>query len=426
MAESRLGWQGKIGIFLTEILGARYYDITRYKNMQEKAEDATGMTWDELQEKTVIADGSERKINQQLITALDNNDMPEGLGFNQEEWDEYSEARKEWQEDRRKKDSEYQALEDTTDALAIKQGRALADQITSIDGSVGSGVEPVKNMNNMRYSFSEQLDLAHTLLIGDSGEELETNDDISKLEPIAQLAYALEPDNFRDHLGKVNWDDRQKLIDSIVPTLSPLNKELYLRHDSPVVGASDVENYKAGKYDAANEGFRRKTEASKAYQALEEAPKYKGMTNEEGDQLESLLDTIKMIQSIYDLTGRSLDRRDILRSLNDMLPGNKIIQYAIVSTYPALQHLIMSTEREEIMMANPDLMVFWPYLINYGFSDDFIEEWEERWAFGRNVFPGFKDLPLSETLAALEEDERKANETGSFLGTGIKVPGLPF
>ncbi|KKK69032.1 hypothetical protein LCGC14_2938090 [marine sediment metagenome] len=145
---------------------------------------------------------------------------------------------------------------------------------------------------------------------------------------------------------------------------------------------------------------------------------------EEGEKVGDLLDMVSMVRSIFQLQGRSMDRRDILRNLLNLFPSNRIVSVALISTYPGLAPIIETGERERIMMENPDLMVFWPYLMNYGFSEDFREEWGARWGMGQNIWPGSGAPKLSEKLAALEEEEGEDGEDGGLWNFGKKMLGL--
>jgi len=128
-----------------------------------------------------------------------------------------------------------------------------------------------------------------------------------------------------------------------------------------------------------------------------------------------------MVQQIYSMQGRSEDRRGILNGILEFFPSNKIVRYALITTYPALKRTIMSTEREDIMMNNPDIVVFWPFMIN-SFTQEFQEDFEERWGMGRNPWPGSSKLQPPSKARQDQSDfaEKLRNENkGSTFGLGL-------
>ena len=259
----------------------------------------------------------------------------------------------------------------------------------------------------------------------DEGAEILDNEDIRELDIEAQLIWAYDLENYRDEVtGKVDYDARREMIDSLVAKLPPLTRDFYERNEAPIIGMYDVENFQNGMYDDANEALLRKKRAGDAYEEMDNAPKYIGLDNDDADRLDRLMDTISMTVNLMKLSGKSMDRRTVLKRMDKMFPNNKIVQYGIILTYSGLSRTIMSKERERIMMENPDLMVFWPYLMNYGFSEDFREEWGARWGMGQNIWPGSGAPKLSEKLAALEEEEDEDDEDGGLWNFGKEMLGL--
>ena len=107
------------------------------------------------------------------------------------------------------------------------------------------------------------------------------------------------------------------------------------------------------------------------------APKYKNTTVKESEQITKLIDVVGQASALLQLsTGKSYSKKKILIILNRILPASKILQYALIDQFTHLRSSIASTAKFDLMMANPDLVLFHPFtLTGFSLSDDEKEEW---------------------------------------------------
>jgi hypothetical protein len=457
MAETKLGWEGKLGVFAAEVLGARQYDVNARTLFDEAGAETLGMTVDEWNEKIVGPDGKEDykyKIARDAIAdgefpeggvtiparggdgggTADGQEYDEGKGEDLEvDEEQFNKAHELWQkveEDNRKRGNAFQAYEDEKEVLIYDLDLWEADQLTNnIDGTLGSGTQAMKNINYRRDNTWGQIQGIYNTIVGDSGDEEITLEDFHSLEPEAQLTWAKNLEHFTDHTGKIDWDAQDEMIEDILTRLDPINRQFYIDHGYRKLGLNDPEGTKAGIYDDANEIKARYAAASDDYRAFTEAGKYAGLNLEESERVDKLIETASMVQMSLEMQGVDMDRRKIYENVLRIFPNNKIVKTALLLTYPYLAKNIRNKEKEGIMMGNPDLAVFFPHLMT-SFSDDFQEDWELRWGMGQNIWPGSSDIAPSSAREELEKKvkaDREKNKKGGLFGTGLEFDDFnPF
>ncbi|KKL15656.1 hypothetical protein LCGC14_2503400, partial [marine sediment metagenome] len=128
------------------------------------------------------------------------------------------------------------------------------------------------------------------------------------------------------------------------------------------------------------ETLRRRAGAIDLLQPYFDAPKYKGLTKAEEEQVDSLITLADEVRGLLSLKGISVSRGKLFEF---MLKGGvgdpKIVSTAFVLSKRDIAHLVKTTTRRDMVFANPDLVTFYSFVF-YDLSDEDQEEWFTRFS----------------------------------------------
>ena len=119
-----------------------------------------------------------------------------------------------------------------------------------------------------------------------------------------------------------------------------------------------------------------------------DAPKYKGLSNEQATQVDQLLDFMSQVVQIMALQGRHATRGSLLkRMLRSGMGDPAIVASAFILTHSALAPLLKDDTQSKLTLNNRDLAVFFPFTFR-----DLSEDEQQRWldlyaATGRTQAP---------------------------------------
>ena len=296
-----------------------------------------------------------------------------------------------------------------------KRDAKIADIISKFDWTSESAKEIDEKIDKI-YSEATgaRNQLAEKIFGNEADSVLEYYEGIplEDLAPQSVLRYANDRENFRNDIThKIDYDAQEALRSKAVSQLPPKERAAWLRKQYSHLGSLDEARFEAGDYKFANEFMERRERAGDDVGKWINAPKYKGLNNLEGDRVDKLLKTVSEAADILQLqTGKFFSKKKILTAINSVLPGSKIIQYALITTFTNLKPLIMSTVRFDIIYNNPDVVIFHPFTFD-GFDLDQEEKdrWLDRWGAGKVTWrTGTK---VTRDLY-YEEEQLESRETG--------------
>jgi len=128
-----------------------------------------------------------------------------------------------------------------------------------------------------------------------------------------------------------------------------------------------------------NEANTRLTRAKSDLSRWFDAPKYKGLTKDEGAKVDQLLEWAAQLDDMATLAGVSIDRRDILAMMGSIPQYSKFAAVAFFTTFPFYKKMVLSDEKMQITLGNGDLAVFYPYTYE-DLADDMKVKWAELYA----------------------------------------------
>ncbi|MEK0325390.1 MAG: hypothetical protein QQN63_06760, partial [Nitrosopumilus sp.] len=352
-----------------EFLGITHIPQSSFENYQRVFAEEFNGTREHLFKK----DSQNNSINFNLIEDFKTNkeDHPKTV----EAWDQY----KDQVQDKGGDFADWDAGK-----LEIFQRRdaEINDIVADFDWNSPDSWELIKPLISSKYSEANarKNDLAEEIFGEEAQGVIEFYEGIplSDLTPQSVLQFASDPSNFVDTLThKIDYDKRTSVISEAVDLLPPAERAAWLEKQFSDIGRMDTKRFENGDYDATNEFFERKAKANDLVGEWLNAPKYKNTTVKESEQIKLLIDVVGQAADLLQIqTGKSFSKKKILLVLNNILPQSKVLQYALIDQYTHLRSSIISTKKFDLMMENPDLVLFHSFTIT-GFS--LSEEQKEAW-----------------------------------------------
>ncbi|MEK0325835.1 MAG: hypothetical protein QQN63_09035, partial [Nitrosopumilus sp.] len=375
--ENRSGGWKEIGkTFAIEFFGARVIPPSPHEIKLRLYEEGSGLTREQLYE--VGPDGY-----------MEHSYILNEMANNEEDYPEQVAATKNTYDVARDREQDYQKFRDERTRHYQSRDAQIADLVAGFDWNDPDEADKIDDGIDTLYSNATALvNDSKRAIFGDDGRkviEMWEGLDVEKMTPQAALDYASNLDNFTDKVtNKVEWDIREDFINKHVQRLQPQERAIYLKNKASHVGQSDVENYKAGKYDFVNQYIERRRKAGDDFGRIINSSKYKGLTREQSDEVDNLVDTVLEASRIIESKGfKRYSKKEMLIALNDSIPGNQIIEYALMAQYDYLKPMIISTEKFDIIMENPDVVIFHPKsLEDWSFTDRQREQWASKWGLG--------------------------------------------
>jgi hypothetical protein len=344
-----IGIKERPGMFITEFLGLNANPISKYQKYKEQAERDLGDTWEEL-------DGTEY-----LKQARED----------EEHFPELAHAYQKSVDDSRAKGNEYQTLTDYVDKRLVERDKELLELAKTIDWTKPGGGEAY--LNQSKYIKAQYLDdykqKAADLEIDMDREASEGNRD----KMLGSELDAVLFENFTKNDGSPDYDAYEAARENIIGKMSTREqqavreKKYYNLNDKSL---ADIE--------------RRRDKAGDLWGPYLDAPKYKGLSKAEGEDLDKLMDSLGELISMKQLTNPKWkgSKRSILRRLlqNPNIPAalQKKLAVALLLTYDNLKPLVKDSTQRDMIMNNPDFAVFYPNV--YGdLSDEDQEKWDEKY-----------------------------------------------
>jgi len=333
------GLKGKIGAATAEWFGFRSFPLRKVDLYHEAAETEAGREWEQLD-----AEG-------QLSLMRDD---PEQFPETAKRWQEY-------QEELRIKGSESQKARDVASGEKEKRDTELGTLAGNIQWGRPGGGQFYKDQRPVKMAtYRNAYDVAAATL-GIDLDDLEKTE--AKDEMLRSQYYELNVEDFLGPDNKPDWDtfnaEKDRLFEQLSPEAQRAVKAKQLDYDDPVLVQTE----------------KRRLQATEDLEKWFDYPKYNGLTVEESDQVDKLLEEASKIKEMAAVQGKSVDRRDILKAmLTSGTVDPKIAAPAYLLTYSHLSSLVKNPAADNWALSHPDLSVFYPFIF-----DSLSEEQQLEW-----------------------------------------------
>jgi RNA polymerase sigma-70 factor (ECF subfamily) len=305
---------------------------------------------------------AERELNDKWEN-LDGTDFLEQAKNDKDAYPRLYELDQRIQRDNRKRNSEWQKVDDILEENKQEREGKLVPLATEIRWGQPGGGELFSDQNTY-YSNQASNDFGVALSalgknISDVPKEYSNLDEMYE----AELG-ALDPLQFRDMDGNIDWDtyhaERDRILGEMTPRNRAANKEKRFSYADPRL----------------NDALRAKVQASEDLQPYFDAPKYVGLDKEQEVQVDTLIATIDEARALIAIQGgKNVSRGTLLGlMLENNLGDKKIVSTAFVLSKDALAPYVRSTYARDYIFAHPDLAVFYPFVF-YDLSDEDQELW---------------------------------------------------
>lgn len=356
--QTGLGLGERTGVTTAEWFGVRNFPINAWQLYKEQAEEALGDVWDNIASTDRLKQAEQDKDN----------------------YPELVEAKKKLDEDQRARGDDFQKIEDLLDEGKVEKKDKLLPLALEIDWSrPGGGELFAEQYKYISAQYRNDFDLAAKAL----GVELKENPEYKGLD--AQLEaelIELEPLDFRDADNNIDWDAYNEAADAIKSQMSQENRK-----------AAEEKKFNLGD-PQLEEVVRRRATAIEQLDPYINAPKYKDLTVEEGQEVDKLLGLASEVRDLLAMAGTNVSRSEIIQFMLEAKFGDvRIVSTAWVASKSSLSHMVRSTVQRDLVFRHPDLVVFYPFTF-YDLSDEEQEEWEAK--FGRGGNAGVGSLPSLE------------------------------
>jgi hypothetical protein len=341
------GIKGKAGAGTAEFFGFRAYPMRHVDLYHEAAEEESGQAWEDLD-----AAGELSFMRED----------PENFPKTAEMWNKY-------QDELRKKGSPWQKARDVAEEFEDKRDVELGELAQGVQWNRPGGGQFYKDqrpgiMASARQSFD--VAMATQGVNSDDGPESEVKDKV-----LRSKFYELDVTDFMGPDNKPDWERFFAEKERIKLQMSPLAQEAIdkkkLDYDDPTLVQTE----------------QRRLRATDDLQAFFDFPKYNGLTVDESDQVDELLELGTMVQQAMALSGKSVDRSKImLNFLKAGITDQKIAATALISTKSGLAPMVKSRAADEWALSHPDLAVFFPFIFDSLDEDDQLE-WQRLYSLRR-------------------------------------------
>lgn len=349
--QSDLGLKETLAIGTAEFMGARSTPVSKGDLFKEQVERDLGDTYENI------------KTNEPDLLSLASQD--------EEHYPELVQKRKDWENDKRSKGNKWQVVRDFTEKRKVDRDKELAQLASEIDWNIVGGAE----------KYREQSKIIRAKYFDDFKNEVERQglklDDAPEDDKDASLHDQLNQVDLEDYKlpdGKPDYDAFKAARNRIISQMTPREQQAVRdkRYSYKVEGLSEIE--------------QRKDRAADLWGPYKNAPKYKGTTNKESDQVDGILDGVKQLRALIELkTGKSApSMKKLLKRLIALHPGDdRLLTIAYISSFDALKPLIMDDTKRKLVMDNPDFAIFYPSVF-YDLNEDDQEAWKKRWGGNAN------------------------------------------
>ena len=337
-----VGTGERVGVGAAEWFGLRTYPVSAFTRYKEEVE---------------------RTFNEPFEN-LKGTDTLKFAEKDEENYPELFEAKKRVDDQQRAKGDDFQEIDDQINEGRKEKEERLLPLAMEIDWGRPGGGELFSEQNKL---ISAEYRNDWTILAEAKGitfgEDQEFENKDAELE--AKLI-ELDPLQFRQPDGNIDWDTYNAESDKIKSQMSPRNRkaveEKRFNVDNPQL----------------EETLRRKAQASEDLEPWFDAPKYKGLNKEEGDQVDSMLDLVGEAVGLLELQGIRVSRKQILiAALQAGLGDKRIMSTALVLTNRTLAPMVKSDFKTRWAMTHPDLIVFYDFIF-FDLSEEEQMEWLER------------------------------------------------
>ncbi len=338
-------WIDKLGVGSAEFLGIRSYPVSVWTQAEEITEKETGIPFEQL----------ETEYPEVLREAKDN---PDDWPLSYAAWKRVEQVNL----DKGVKWTEAGVLISTSREEVTEPAiRATAEQIKWFRPG-GAGNFDIKHILGDQSGFARAVYQERDL------NPDEARDDQSVQETLIDDYWAVKTSlgpNSEYSLGgnEIDWDRYYADLDAITDQINSANKELLLdparSYDDPVVV----------------EVIRRKARANEMLSLWFDMSKYRGATKAEDKEIDALIDRAKEIRITLGLQNVHKSIAEILRAQVDqgLIPRTTGLVAAAVRT-KGLETIVLNPLREQLVMENPDLVVFQEWLFDT-LDEDQQEEW---------------------------------------------------
>jgi hypothetical protein len=329
-----------------EFFGFRSFPVRPLDLYKEAAERELGGSWEDLRGTTELS-----------LARRDPEHYPELA----EAWERY-------QQHLRSRGSDIQAARDVAKEEKTRTFDQLNDLGVSIQWGRPGGGEFYKNQRPILLAESRR---AFDIALADRGvnsadlPQSEAQDAI-----LTSKLYELRLEDFLGPDNKPDWDaffaERNRLLDQMTPTGRK--------------AAEDARTFFPDHPELAKVEQRR-IDAVDALQHWFDIPQYKGLTKEQSDEVDSLLEQASQVRELLLVRGLSYSRDDILKAIGAVTPGvdNRVLLTARVLTHSKIADLVRSPEAEQWTLAHPDMMTFYGFLFDT-LSDEGKLEWQRLYS----------------------------------------------
>jgi ribosomal protein L24 len=355
--QTGIGFGERTGVTTAEWFGIRNFPIGAWQLYKEEAERALGDTWDN-------------------IASTDRLRMAEQ---DEENYPELVERKLKLDEDQRARKDEFQKIEDILAEGKEEKVEKLVPLAREIDWGRPGGGELFAEQNKfISAQYRNDFDVAAKAL----GVELNENPEYKGKDAMLEAELIeLEPLDFRDEENNIDWDAYNEAADAIKAQMSPANRT-----------AAENKRFNVGD-PQLEEALRRRQGAIDNLDPYFNAPKYKDLSLEEGEEVDELLGLVSEIRDILVMQGVTVGRPQILQfMLEAKLGDTKIISTAWVASKSNISYMVKSTVQRDLVFQNPDMVVFYPFVF-YDLSEEEQEEWMDM--HGRGASRGLQALQVA-------------------------------
>jgi len=147
-------------------------------------------------------------------------------------------------------------------------------------------------------------------------------------------------------------------------------------------------NYERGKYRGYEDPFvadteKRLDDAQEALDRWYDFPKYRGLSNEQSDIVDQMIEWARKVKDMYALQGHSISTDYCLEWLTTAQPEySNLSSFARWANKSKLRKFVMNDEKEKWTLAHPDLAVFYSFTYD-DMSEEGQLEWQQRYALRR-------------------------------------------
>jgi hypothetical protein len=196
--------------------------------------------------------------------------------------------------------------------------------------------------------FLKQRAVVNKLAFQDQ-TDIESETETGKL--VDEYFAAGDPNLYKDETGYVDWEAREAAQEEVLSRMDPMDATL-LR---------DRDRFESTN---ANTVFKMRKDATAQKDVFDDQPKYQLISKDQEDDLDELVNMVEQAQTIMMLRdGKAPSKTKILGAMLKAGMGDKnLVTTAYYLNTTHLHDLAYSRARVDFLTANPELVMFYPYL----------------------------------------------------------------